>query len=238
MQPSAAATVDYDQGWTAWDDMKRFGPMSRHTRRLQASFLRRLRFESALDIGCGQGECLRAVHVLHPAARLTGIDISSTGVELSRAHVPGGRFEVLDVQQEALPEQFDLVLCLDVLEHIPDDVAALRNIRAMTRGRFLCSTLTGTMRPFEREMGHVRNYTRAELEGKLAAAGFRVAEVVEWGWPFYSPLYRNMTNSVPVAATTGRFGIGRKILSSVLYALFLLNSNRHGDYIWILAEPA
>jgi hypothetical protein len=92
------------------------------------------------------------------------------------------------------------------------------------------------MRPFETEMGHVRNYGYGELAGKLQGEGFRVRKRVEWGFPFYSPLYRNLLNLTGGRGGTGKFGPGRKLISLLLYGLFRLNSSRRGDEIVILAE--
>ena len=49
----------YDTHWQAWEEMKRWGPMSRHARRLVRKVYRRLRFSSVLDVGCGPGRHLR-----------------------------------------------------------------------------------------------------------------------------------------------------------------------------------
>jgi len=50
----------YDLAWQdRWDDMKRYGPYSRHVRRFIHKFIREIEFETVLDAGCGQGELLR-----------------------------------------------------------------------------------------------------------------------------------------------------------------------------------
>ena len=51
----------YDFSWSKWTDMKQFGPMSRHVRRLSLSILKRLNFMSVLDAGCGEGSFLNAL---------------------------------------------------------------------------------------------------------------------------------------------------------------------------------
>ena len=56
---------------------------------------------------------------------------------------------VLDATKERLNEILDLVVCSEVLEHIPDDLAALRNIAQMTSKYLVVSTVQGRMRPFE-----------------------------------------------------------------------------------------
>ena len=42
------ANLDYDEGWDKWDDMKQYGPMSRHTRRLIWNLIGNLQYQSVL----------------------------------------------------------------------------------------------------------------------------------------------------------------------------------------------
>ena len=43
----------YENAWGQWDDMKSFGPSSRHVRRLTLKMIKGLRFDTYLDAGCG-----------------------------------------------------------------------------------------------------------------------------------------------------------------------------------------
>lgn len=228
----------YNQGWDSkWDDMKKYGPMSRHIRRNIKRLIRPLAFESVLDVGCGQGSFLQELRAEFPRIKPYGTDISPSAVELARRKVPDGAFWVLDATKEHLPERFDLIVCSEVLEHIPDDQGALQHIAAMAGKYLVISTVQGRMRRFEPEqVGHVRNYAPGELVRKVEQSGLRVRQVVEWGFPFYSPLYRDFLDMTNSQGTTGAFGPGRKLLSQLIYGLFLLNSSRRGDEIFVLAE--
>ena len=232
------ARFDYDQAWDAkWDDMKKYGPMSRHIRRNIKLLIRSLDFQTVLDVGCGQGSFLAELRADFPHIKPFGTDISASGVELARRQVPEGQFWVLDATKERLDEKFDLVVCSEVVEHILDDMAVLRNIAHMTGKYLVVSTVQGRMRRFEAsEVGHVRNYASGELVQKIQASGFKVRKVVEWGFPFYSPLYRDFLQLTGSKGTTGAFGPMRKILSIVIYYLFMLNSSKRGDEIFVLAE--
>jgi SAM-dependent methyltransferase len=233
------SSFDYDVGWdTQWDDMKKFGPMSRHVRRIVLKLIRPLEFRTVLDVGCGQGSLLRELIREFPAIEPYGCDVSATAVELSRRKVPEGEFQVLDLVNEALPRTFDLLVCSEVVEHIEDDVAALRNLRRMCGRYLLITTVQGRMRSFEPEaVGHVRNYGRRELVDKLGLAGFEVVQRVDWGFPFYSPLYHNVLELTGSRGTTGQFGQGRRLLATALYYIFHLNLPVWGDEIFVLARP-
>ncbi len=241
MNTTATSDVDYNAVWSgAWDDMRLYGPMARHSRRLMRRITGDLAPASILDIGCGEGSLLKTLSERHPAAALMGAELSHTALNLARAALPRASFDVLDVSKGALPRTFDLVVCSDVVEHIDDDQSAIDNMAAMTApgGHAVIATLQGRMRAFEKDVGHVRNYAPGELEDKMRRAGFTVDRVIAWGFPFYSPLYRDFLDMVDSRGTTGKFGAVRKLICHGLYTLFLMNSHTRGDYIFVRGRKA
>ncbi|MCX7592138.1 MAG: class I SAM-dependent methyltransferase [Kiritimatiellae bacterium] len=230
-------TEVYDQKWgSEWGDMNAYGPFSRHLRRLILSLLHRLTFDSVLDVGCGQGCLLAAIRKLFPEVKLHGADFSRVAIETARKRLPEAHFSVMDVSKEAPAGKYDLVLCCEVLEHVTDDLGVIRRLREATERYCLVTTVQGRMRPAERHVGHVRNYARGELVEKIREAGFQPVKVIEWGFPFYSPLYRNFLNLCGQRVTSGRMGISRRAAAELVYWLFFLNSARRGDEIIVLAE--
>jgi SAM-dependent methyltransferase len=86
----------------------------------------------------------------------------------------------VDVAELALPAvvtggAHSAVVALNVLEHIPDDVAAVRSMGGLVRpgGRVvvLVPAFGFAMSRFDRSVGHVRRYTRRQLHGVFEAAG-------------------------------------------------------------------
>ncbi|MHB1205258.1 MAG: class I SAM-dependent methyltransferase [Rhodospirillaceae bacterium] len=231
----------YDQIWSGgWDDMRRYGPMARHSRRLMQVMTRGLTPRSILDVGCGEGSMLVALAEAHPGAALAGVEISENAVALARRGLPDAEVSALDVAAAKLDRTFDLVVCADVVEHIADDQAALNNMAAMTAagGAVVVATLQGRMRRFETDIGHMRNYAKGELAAKMTAAGLTVDKVIEWGFPFYSPLYRDLLEVIGNRGTIGAFGTGKKLMSQLIYMVFLLNSAQRGDYIFVRGRKA
>jgi hypothetical protein len=95
------------------------------------------------------------------------------------------------------------------------------------------------MRPGEREIGHLRNYRRGQLAGLMRDAGLRIVREVEWGFPFYSPLFRSAVSGAGGESLSyGRYGLGKKLACHAIYALFLANSWGRGDRVFVLGEKA
>ena len=76
----------------------------------------------------------------------------------------------------------DSIIYVNVLEHVPDDEGELRAVhRALAPGGrvfIFVPAFKWLYGGFDRRVAHVRRYTRPELEGKCAAAGFRVLKSV------------------------------------------------------------
>jgi SAM-dependent methyltransferase len=242
MTQSVSGTVDYDIGWTdLWDDMRRYGPTGRHSRRIVLDMIAPLAFGEVLDVGCGPGSLLETLRPLRPDVRCNGADFSAAAIRAAETRAPWAQYHQLDLTKGPLtvdgqPRRFDLVLCTDVVEHIDDHEAAFSSLAAMTGGHLLVSTLQGRMRGFEKSVGHVRNYRRGEVAEMLSCRGMEIVRVVEWGFPFFSPLYRTLLEVVGAGGTEGAYGPGRRALAQTLYQLFRLNSHSRGDYVFVLAR--
>jgi 2-polyprenyl-3-methyl-5-hydroxy-6-metoxy-1,4-benzoquinol methylase len=225
----------YDENWRAWEAMKRFGPMSRHSQRMAMEELKKLEFSSVLDIGCGPGVFLSVVRDHFPGVSLAGTDISDAAVNLAKKNIPSGKFWRLDVTKDCVPETFDIVTMIDVAEHIDDDCAAFANIRTICARYLLIMTLEGRMRDFEADVGHVRNYKRDELPQKLEKAGFTIRTYKHWGFPMFSPLYRDASQSID--AIHKPMTPLRRFLGMLAYWALSCNVPDKGDLIIVLASP-
>lgn len=100
-------------------------------------------------------------------------------------------------------QHFDSIICLNVLEHVEDDLASLRAMRRILSpgGRLILlvpalPALYGTM---DKALGHHRRYKRADLVSLLLATGFTVAHVEYFnlggvpGWWFAGRVLRRPT---------------------------------------------
>jgi SAM-dependent methyltransferase len=227
----------YDKLWKeTWGDLQRLGPVHRHQREALLATVRSLDVKTILDVGCGSGENLSALATLD-GLELTGVDVSAEALALAAKRVPEARLIEADVQLQALSDRFDLVTSIQVIEHLADDVAALTHMGEMANRWVLVTSMCGTMRPSEAHIGHVRNYSFAELRAKADAAGLEVVDLFGWGFPFYSPLYRTLIEHVPGGPPSGPMGGGSQLVARALHALYKLNIPRRGDVVTMLAKP-
>lgn len=141
-----------------------------------------------LDVGCGTGANLQMLSRFGVAE---GVDISAEALEFCRAR---GLAKVKQGPAEALPFEdasFDLVTGLDVVEHLDDDVAGLREMRRVLRprGRVLLFVpafmfLWGVQ---DEVSHHRRRYTRAQLRRAIEAAGLSVERSTYANLTFFLP---------------------------------------------------
>ncbi|QJW92711.1 class I SAM-dependent methyltransferase [Frigoriglobus tundricola] len=92
---------------------------------------------TVLDAGCGGGGVVD--FLCRQGFEATGVDKFSMFLEIASERKFLGRFLQADLN-ERLPfpdRSFDTTICLDVLEHVPDDRVAIRELARVTRGRLV-----------------------------------------------------------------------------------------------------
>ena len=108
---------------------------------------------AVLDVGCGAG--LLSEPMARLGAAVTGIDLAREAIAAARRHAEAGGLAVAyrtdPVETVAAgPARFDVVVAMEVVEHVPDVGALLRSCAACLKpgGLFLASTLNRTLRSF------------------------------------------------------------------------------------------
>jgi 2-polyprenyl-6-hydroxyphenyl methylase/3-demethylubiquinone-9 3-methyltransferase len=86
--------------------------------------------KTVLDVGCGGGLLSEAMAAR--GAKVTGIDLADKPLKVAQLHLleSGREVEYLAISAEELaqsrPAQYDLVTCMELLEHVPDPAATVR----------------------------------------------------------------------------------------------------------------
>jgi SAM-dependent methyltransferase len=132
-----------------------------------------------VDIGCGLGASL--FH-LPDECVYVGIDISEAALENAR-RIHANRRSIFrrggfpDLPMDS--DECDFALCLEVLEHVPDDAQALHEIARILKpqGFLLLSVPNTYYWPSYRGLiGHYRHYSRGSLDTLLGVVGFEIVE--------------------------------------------------------------
>jgi SAM-dependent methyltransferase len=134
---------------------------------------------SFVEIGCGTGAVLREFATWRAWGRLVGSELHPSALVHARKRLPVGvEFVQMDARDIPAVGMFDLSGAFDVIEHIPDDGAVLRGLRAATEpgGGIIVAVPQHPWlwSPADDFAHHQRRYRRGELEDKIRRAGFEV----------------------------------------------------------------
>jgi SAM-dependent methyltransferase len=176
---------------------------------------------AVLNAGAGQGTMSSRLEAL--GLDVTSVDSSPSAVAILRDRVAG---QVVGGDVTALPfreAQFDAAVLGEVLEHVKDDRAALREVARVVRpGGLVAISVPANPKLYGRSddwAGHVRRYARRDLLEACADGGLRVERCLGWGFPVSRLYHRHLYERY--LGRRGPAPVGRS-LSPLVRALGLL----------------
>ena len=178
-------------GWAEdwWDPQGSYATLH-HINPLRLRFIERQIPLSGLrvaDIGCGGG--LLAEGLARAGAQVVGIDTSSAAIETARTHARSSGlaidYRLADVQalRASDPQGFDLVTCMEMLEHVPDPALVVKDCAGLVRtgGAMICSTINRTMASWILAIGVAEHLLGLTPKGLHRYERFiRPEEIIGW----------------------------------------------------------
>jgi len=141
---------------------------------------------SLLDAGCGTGTTLAAIQWANRQHTLHGCDLNPHALNAALSRLPKVGWFQADICDLPYRSEFDVVLALDVIEHLDNEAGALRSIgEALKPGGGL--VLAVPQHPFlwsrfDEAGCHRRRYTERGLRRQLEASGFRVLRSLSYAY--------------------------------------------------------
>lgn len=190
-----------------------------------ARFFRSGHGTNVLDIGCGSGLMLNALETI---GTTHGMDMSDEAIAFSREIFRGA------VEKGSLPDgipfagkTFDLIVALDVIEHVERDAESLRALHSrLAEGGIAVLTVPAYMflwSAFDERNEHKRRYTLRELRTKLLRAGFSIDKISYYNTLLFPAIFAvRMLNNILKRDGSSDVQMPGRALNRVLALLFNL----------------
>jgi len=139
--------------------------------------------KSILDVACGAGVITNIIKKHTKASIVVGIDISNVAISKAIEYSNGANINwiVKDIFNYKCDKKYDLIICMDVVEHIDNDIGFLRKLSELGTNIVIKvpiekNTINNILRKFtkidpwkeaEKRYGHIHHYSNLEFSEKL-----------------------------------------------------------------------
>ena len=177
-----------------WDPTSEFKPLHQ-INPLRLDWIERLlgpggvKGKLALDVGCGGGILAEAM-ARCGAAQVLGIDLALKPLKVAQLHALEGGVNNIDYREVAVealaaerPAAFDVVTCMEMLEHVPDPASVVRACAALVKpgGQVFFSTLNRNAKSFLFAIVGAEHVLKLLPKGTHEYAKFiRPSELAQW----------------------------------------------------------
>lgn len=161
------------------------------------AILKELRPDRVFEVGCGNGSLANRLSAF---VSISGVDSSHSAIEVARTSFPNLDLRVASAYDDLSFEygKFDVVICLEVIEHLFDPRSAVRRMRDLLKpeGTLIISTpyhgylknlVIALLGKFDAHFtalwdgGHVKFWSRTTLRSLMEEAGFRETKFLRVG---------------------------------------------------------
>jgi 2-polyprenyl-3-methyl-5-hydroxy-6-metoxy-1,4-benzoquinol methylase len=133
-------------------------------------FIQNLKIESVLDVGCGEGFVLKKIKEQNIGTQFKGVDASKKAVSLGRRENPDLDIQTGDIYDLKFEDKsFDLVMCIEVLEHLKCPEKAIKELKRVSKKYILFSVPNEPWFTFlnytqwGKDIGHINKWTSGKF---------------------------------------------------------------------------
>ena len=181
-----------------------------------------------LDFGCGSGAALQVCKDLG-FVEILGLDVSDYCVESTRKR--GIKAYKIGLEFPKIRETFDLIICLDVLEHIKDDTHYLSQLRNLLgeNGKILVSVPAHQFLWSSHDdlNHHFRRYSKKSFLQLVSQSRLKIVDIRYWNsllFPLF--VFSRILKGFSGGSSTDGFNTPPKFLSEILF-LILKQESKH-----------
>lgn len=199
-------------------------------------------FETVCEIGCGSGEILvQLAAKFNEDVKFFGFDISKDAINIAkRKETNRIKFEHKDISEATEKRFFDLLLVIDVIEHVDNYFRFLDNITSKGKYTIFHIPLDMCVWSLFREkmliesknrVGHIHNFTEEFIESILMDKGFKIIDKI-----YTEPTFATMSFKQRVINRIRKilFIIHKKFCTKTIggYSILLLTENNAQHAVW------
>lgn len=191
-------------------------------KKLILNFLKKNKFniKNFLEIGVGSGDLSKQLIKLYPNG--TGIDLNQDSINKSIENINCARINVFKKDFFDLTEtnKYDLIIALEVIEHIKDDISGIKKINSLLKndGLFIMSVPAHQKKwsILDEWGGHFRRYEKKILIKILENENFEIVKFYNYGYPLsnilrniHIKLWKNRKIETSIEENTKKSGLDR-----------------------------
>jgi hypothetical protein len=149
--------------------------------------------DTVCEVGCGAGEILRQLSLKMTASKFLGYELSPQAFELCKTRESERvKYSLKNIVEEDV--FFDILLCIDVFEHVEDYIGFIRSIKSKANYKIfhipidisVLSVLRGRMMTMRQSAGHIHYFTPATAIATLKDCGY---EIIDY---FYTKVFDDL----------------------------------------------
>jgi SAM-dependent methyltransferase len=190
---------------------------------LVAGLLAGMQARSVIEVGCGAGEVIRILSARFADVQFAGYDVSKDAAAFwagkESANLKYSCSDLLDSDKRA-----DVVLCLDVFEHVEDYMGFLKRLRShgahfifnVPMDMCVMKLLSGGLRYAREEVGHLHYFNEWSAKAALSDCGYRI-EAASLSAAFLKVPPRNLRQTlVAVPRIIAHYLLGSRLACKLL----------------------